>query len=495
MSSLALRYLGSNPRLYTEVGSKRGDQILLENSGGGCGLYGPYVNLPRGQYYALVRFAPGSRVQGRGLIDVCTGMEAQVATSVPFDLKNLATSENEVGILFELNRAMSQCQVRLHCREHVSATIDCLEIEFRDVNAASLDSTLRDGIGDGAASPPLVQLNRFRQFKGFIRHPLAETRKRLQAAMIERLAPLVAERTAEILALEPNLRFIKQSGAASEPYQVRLPNPSVFGFQDGDYMSSANCLTRDFYHHDFAAFCQSIALSARLHRKLWEFAFIWHHLCAEGAIRSRARGLGFGVGKECLPSLFAKHDCQILATDAPSGIASAGWTETNQHTSSLDELFFPQIVTENAFRQNVQFAVCDMNDFDNSIRDFDFCWSSCSFEHLGSIENGLDFVVNSIEKSLKIGGVACHTSELNLSSNDETLDRGETVLFRRRDIEALARRLEARGHKVKRLPIQPGNSFIDMLVDLPPYNDDVSLRLKISKYVTTSFGIVVTRGR
>src|SRR5271156_2704216 len=114
MSGLALRYLGSNPRLYTEVGSKRGDQILLENSGGGCGLYGPYVNLPRGQYYALVRFAPGSRVQGRGLLDVCTGMEAQVATSVPFDFENLATSENEVGILFELNRAMSQCQVRLH---------------------------------------------------------------------------------------------------------------------------------------------------------------------------------------------------------------------------------------------------------------------------------------------------------------------------------------------------------------------------------------------
>jgi hypothetical protein len=493
MSSLALRYLGSNPRLYTEVGSKHGDQIRLENSGSGCGLYGPYVNLPRGQYYALVRFAPGGRAHGRGLIDVCTGMEAQVVTSVPFDLENLATRENTIGILFKTNTAISQCQVRLHCTEHVSATIDCLEIEFRDVTAASLKSTLRDGIG--AASPPLIHLDRFRQFKGFIRHPLAETRRRLQAAVVDRLTPLVAERTADILALEPNLRFIKQSGTASEPYQIRLPNPSIFGFQGGDYMRSANCLTRDFYHRDFAAFCQLMAQSVCLHRKLWEFAFIWHHLCAEGAIRSGARGLGFGVGKEQLPSLFAKHECRILATDAPTGVVSAGWTDTNQHTSSLDELFFPQIVTENAFRQNVQFAFCDMNNINEGIREFNFCWSSCCFEHLGSIENGLDFVVNSVEKTLKIGGVACHTSELNLSSNEETLDCDETVLFRRRDIEALTGRLEARGHKVKPLPIQPGNSFIDMLVDLPPYNDDVSLRINISKYVTTSFGIVVTRGR
>lgn len=493
MSGLALRYLGSNPRLYTEVGSKHGDQILLDNADGGCGFYGPYVNLPKGRYYALIRFALGSRLHGRGMVDVCTGMEAQVVTSVPFDFDNQAIRGNSIGIPFEFNKSMSQCQVRLYCRERVSATIDCLEIEFRDVTAASLKSTLRDGIG--AASPPLIHLDRFRQFKDFIRHPLAETWRRFQAAAVDRLTPLVAERTADILALEPHLRFIKQSGTPSEPYQIRLPNPSIFGFQDGDYMCSANCLTRDFYHRDFTAFCQSMAQSVCLHRKLWEFAFIWHHLSAAGAIRSGARGLGFGVGKEPLSSLFAKHGCRILATDAPTDVVSAGWTDTNQHTSSLDELFFPQIVTENAFRQNVQFAFCDMNDIRGDIREFDFCWSSCCFEHLGSIESGLDFVVNSIEKTLKIGGVACHTSELNLTSNEETLDYDETVLFRRRDIEAVTGRLESRGHKVKSLPIQPGNSFIDMLVDVPPYNDDVSLRINISKYVTTSFGIVVTRGR
>jgi SAM-dependent methyltransferase len=259
-------------------------------------------------------------------------------------------------------------------------------------------------------------------------------------------------------------------------------------------MQSANCLARDFYHRDFAEFCQSIGLQARSHRKLWEFGFIWHHLCADGAVRPGARGVGFGVGRERFPSLFAKHGCKVLATDAPPDTISAGWTETDQYSGSVDELFFPDIVSEEAFRENVRFEFCDMNAIGDGIRDYDFCWSSCSFEHLGSIENGLDFVVTSVEKVLKPGGIACHTSELNLSSNDETLDNGATVLFRRRDIEKLIERLESRGHKVKPLPIEPAKSFIDLLVDLPPYDSDLSLRLKLGKFVTTSFGIVISRG-
>jgi hypothetical protein len=65
MSNLALLYLGDNPRLYTRVGSKRGNSILLNKCLAGCGLYGPYVNLPRGRYYASVRFAGGDRLKIR----------------------------------------------------------------------------------------------------------------------------------------------------------------------------------------------------------------------------------------------------------------------------------------------------------------------------------------------------------------------------------------------------------------------------------------------
>jgi hypothetical protein len=495
MSYSGLRYLGNNPRLYTTVGSRRGDQIVLEKCSAGCGLYGPYVNLPRGRYYASIRFAASDRAQGRGWMDICSGADARIISSVSFDLSELAAGSKEIGIAFDLDRALLQCQVRLHCAANLSATIESMEIEFRNVEADSIEAAVRDGLGDGAISPPLVKLSRVKKLKGFVRHPLAKTRKRFEAAMIDRLALMAADRTAEMLAHDPTFRFIKQSDMPSNPYQIWLPDPAIFGFQDGDYMRSANCLARDFYHRDFAAFCRSIGVSAHLHRKLWEFGFIWHHLCAEGAIRPGARGVGFGVGKERLPSLLAKHGCEVVATDAPLDITSAGWTETNQYSSSIDELFFSDIVSEDAFRKNVRFEFCDMNAMADGIKDFDFCWSSCSFEHLGSIENGLDFVVNSVEKALKIGGIACHTSELNLSSNDKTLDSGATVLFRRRDVEKLIERLESRGHKVKTLPIERGDSFIDLLVDLPPYSSDLSLRLNIAAHVSTSFGIVATRGQ
>jgi hypothetical protein len=495
MSDFFLRYLGDNPRLYTTVGVKRDDKIILDKCSGGCGLYGPYVNLPRGRYYASMRFAPGDQPRGRGWVDVCRNMDAHVIASAPFDFSKLTRGAKEIGIGFDLHQAARQCQVRMHCAAGVSATIESLEIEFREVAAASIETAVCDGLSDGAIRPPLVRLGPVKRLKEFMKHPVAETRKRFEAALVDRLVLRAAERTAELLAQDVIFRFVKQSGAPSNPYQICLPDPAVVGFQDGDYMRSANCLARDFYHRDFAAFCCSMALPAYLNRKFWEFAFIWHHLFSEGAIKAGARGVGFGVGRERFPSLFASHGCKILATDAPPGIARDEWTDTGQHSCSINELFFPEIVSEAAFRENVRFEFCDMNAIADDIHDFDFCWSSCSFEHLGSIANGLDFVVNSVEKTLKVGGVACHTSELNLSSNDETIGEGATVLFRRRDIEKLIERLESRGHKVKPLPIEPGKSFIDLLVDLPPYSPDLHLRLSLGKYVTTSFGIVATRGR
>jgi len=496
MSNLALRYLPSDPRLYTQAGEKHRDKISLENCSNICGLYGPYVNLPRGDYYASIRFSAANALRGTTRLDVCCDANAQIITSsAAFDLAKSAKGTNETGILFHLNQTTPSCQVRLHCLADVSATIEGLEIEFRHVDPASIENTVQDGLADGASlRPPLVRLSRARRIKRFLQHPFANTLHRLETGLIDRLASIAAERTTQIRSRDPRYRFIKNSGETSGPYQVWLPAPAVLGGRDGPYMQSANCQARDFYHRDFAALCHAIGVPVGLHRKLWEFAFIWHHLRAEGAIRQGARGVGFGVGKEPLPSLFAKHGCVVLATDAPPDIGATGWTATGQHSSSLEELGYSSIVLPEIFKENVKFSFCDMNAIDPSISDFDFCWSSCSFEHLGSIEKGLDFVVNSVENTLKVGGVACHTSELNLSSNDRTLETGATVLFRRRDLEHLIRRLEDRGHRVKALPLEPGDSFIDFLIDVPPYNHDPHLRLKIAEFVSTSFGIVVTRG-
>jgi hypothetical protein len=194
----------------------------------------------------------------------------------------------------------------------------------------------------------------------------------------------------------------KQSG----PYRVLLADSSVFDGVDGSYMATANCLGRDFKHPRYKQFCSRISRPPVLHRKYWEFAFIAHHLEAKGALRQGAKGVGFGVGTEPLPSYFASMGCEVLATDAPPGRASEGWALTNQQSKSRDELFFSEIVAEHMFKQNVTFSFADMNAIDDSIRDFDFCWSSCCFEHLGSIEKGLDFVEASVETSAGLRAVS-----------------------------------------------------------------------------------------
>ena len=87
-----------------------------------------------------------------------------------------------------------------------------------------------------------------------------------------------------------------------------------------------------------------------------------------------------------------------------------------------------------------------------------------------------------------------HTTELNLLSNNKTIDHEGTVLFRRRDFEEIASRLILQGHKVMKLNFQTGNTPLDDHVDMPPYSSNDHFKLVMSQYLTTSFGIVIKKG-
>jgi hypothetical protein len=103
----------------------------------------------------------------------------------------------------------------------------------------------------------------------------------------------------------------------------------------------------------------------------------------------------------------------------------------------------------------------------------------------------MDFVVGSVEKTLKPGGVAVHTTELNLTSDSETVGLS---LYRRRDILALIGELERRGHQVTPLALDPGATAIDYYVDLPLYSHDRHIKIQLDRFVTTSVGIVARKG-
>jgi hypothetical protein len=133
-----------------------------------------------------------------------------------------------------------------------------------------------------------------------------------------------------------------------------------------------------------------------------------------------------------------------------------------------------------------------MTAIDPSLRDFDFVWSSCCFEHLGNLEAGLQFVINSVD-TLKPGSVAVHTTEYNLSSNDDTIGEGGIVIYRRRDFEELVQRLRDRGYKVSAFAPAPHAHPLDFHIDAPPYYDNYHLKLRLAEYVTTSAGICIVK--
>ena len=262
------------------------------------------------------------------------------------------------------------------------------------------------------------------------------------------------------------------------------------------FMEWSSCSAADFLAEEFPRICAELARPAVFHRKIWEWVFITHHLRRLRLLEPGKRGLGFGVGGESMPSLFAKLGVQVVATDAPPEVgASGGWNTAGQFAGTLEKIHEASIIDRETFAHRVTYETCDMANIDARFTGFDFCWSSCCFEHLGSLEAGLDFVVNSVEKTLKVGGIACHTTELNLSSDVETLDSGPTVIYRKQDFKRLIERLQDRGHTVDPFKVAPDHHPLDFYVDLPPYADSPHLRLKLAEFTSTSAGLVVRRGK
>ena len=253
------------------------------------------------------------------------------------------------------------------------------------------------------------------------------------------------------------------------------------------------CNEEQLLTEDYAFWCSEFGQQPARHRKQWEYVFICKVLHERGLLAPGRRGIGFGVGSEPLPALFARYGSEVVATDLGLDEAvAAGWQTGNQHARGIDQLNKLGLCPPEEFRRRVSFRVEDMNAISPDLHGgFDFTWSSCCFEHLGSIEHGLRFVEESL-KLLKPGGIAVHTTEFNLSSNDDTVFEGGCVIFRRRDIDRLAQRVTADGHRIC-LDYTEGTLPGDLHVDVPPYTQSPHLRLLLQGFVSTSIGLVVQK--
>jgi hypothetical protein len=254
-----------------------------------------------------------------------------------------------------------------------------------------------------------------------------------------------------------------------------------------------------------AHWCAELKVPVLYHRKLWELAYVLQAVYENGYMQAGKRGLGFGCGSEPFASYFASHGIKTTITDLPSGDSRAlEWSNTRQHAAEREAGYHPALVDRTAFDQLVEFRAVDMNLIPSDLRDYDFCWSMCAFEHLGSIQQGLDFVRNSLE-TLRPGGIAVHTTEFNINSNGPTIDNWPSVLFQRGHFEELAEQLRLDGHSIKPFDFDTGEKPLDRFIDLPPWHDGTyqaisvglgqphHLKVGMDGFVSTCFGLIITK--
>jgi SAM-dependent methyltransferase len=230
------------------------------------------------------------------------------------------------------------------------------------------------------------------------------------------------------------------------------------------------------------------------HRKIWEYIYITQVLWENNLLNEGKKGLGFAVGTEPLPALFASMGCEILATDIDANNElGKDWLICEQNANGeIKKLNKRGICNDEIFSKNVKYKNVDMNDIPNDLKDFDFCWSSCAVEHIGGLDKSINHICNCMN-TLKPGGILVFTTEYNITSEEETIENPYNYVFTKKNIETIIEKLENEGHYVYPLDLRLGNLSGNKYVDLPPYHQKLHLRLLMDGFEVTSIGIIVKR--
>jgi SAM-dependent methyltransferase len=243
---------------------------------------------------------------------------------------------------------------------------------------------------------------------------------------------------------------------------------------------------------EYTRWCDRLGLTPLHHRKQWEWVFILEVLDAHGMLRAGRRGLGFGVGIEPIVPYAAAQGATVVATDLPAEHSEADrWRDRGEHAGALTDLNADGLCPADRFRANVSFRAVDMRDVPDDLGGFDFVWSSCAMEHLGSLDAGLEFFRRQLE-CLAPGGLGVHTTEYNVEPEGETLENELIVLYQRPHLEALTYEMRARGHRM-RATFATGTRPEDLHVDVEPFTN-THIRTRTLGFDHTSFGLVVRRG-
>lgn len=225
--------------------------------------------------------------------------------------------------------------------------------------------------------------------------------------------------------------------------------------------------------------------------KFWQNAIMVQALYERGALKTGNSGIGFGVGKERLPALFASLGIKVTATDQDFTSKKAKKWDNNQLARGVFDLNEDNICTPDIFQENVTFLPVDMCNIPNKLNTkYDFVWSNCALGHLGSIPKGLKFIEDSLQ-CLKPGGWAVHTTEVNVLSSTVTSDSGATVVFRITDLYKLSVKLSKKGYVVTPFHLLAGDSKLDDRVSLDPVLGNDYSKIFINGHIASQMLLII----
>lgn len=235
----------------------------------------------------------------------------------------------------------------------------------------------------------------------------------------------------------------------------------------------------------------------RNHRKQWEYIYILQAIKEGRMMRNGFSGLGFGVGSEPIAAVLASHGCRLLVTEINIEEKNdKGWVRGRSTGQQLEALNDNGVCEAEKFASLVSFKDVDMNKIPSELNNYDFTWSCCALEHLGTLRRGEDFIMNSLD-CIRPGGMAVHTTEFTTSAN-RTIESGFSVFYRRKDIINFAERVLDEGHEIS-LNLTRGRRKFDWYFDIPPYRDINHIKLLITKnwkfLLTTSIGLIIRKGK
>jgi len=172
------------------------------------------------------------------------------------------------------------------------------------------------------------------------------------------------------------------------------------------------CDATDWFDPDFERIVRTeLEEEPRFHRKQWEFVQIFRTLEALGYLNPRSRGLSMGGGEERLLYAVARRAGHLTVTDLYESGSLWDGARTDTPDRSLKAAAPFAIDPSRLTARRMDMRALEFDD-----ASFDFCYSSCAIEHIGTDDDFLEHL-REVRRVLKDDGVYVLTTEFHYGAD------------------------------------------------------------------------------